>query len=73
MQGRTSGTARERGSRLQNDQKSIEASAKLECLDHAAAVMLHLGDMLTSNEKIRVTIERDPETERFTMKREVIT
>jgi len=41
-------------------------------LDYAAAVMLHLGDMLmASDERIRVTIERNPETEKFTVKREV--
>lgn len=50
----------------------ITASFDLECLDHAAALMLHLGDMLSSNEKIRVTIERNPETGICTMKREIL-
>lgn len=49
-----------------------EATFEVECLDHAAAVMLHLGDMLVSNEKIRVMIERDPETGRCTMMREIL-
>ena len=65
----------ERGKTLnkpENGQKPIEASGKLECLNHAAAVMLHLGNMLMSNEKIRITIERDPEAGVFTMKREVL-
>lgn len=49
------------------------ASGTLESLDHAAAVMFHLGNMLmASDEKIRVTIERDPETGRFEVEREVI-
>jgi hypothetical protein len=51
----------------------MEASGTLDCLDHAAAVMLHLGDLLSTNcKKIRVTIERDPEIGRFSMKREII-
>lgn len=54
------------------EQIPVEATFEVECLDHAAAVMLHLGDMLVSNEKIRVTIERDPETGRCTMMREIL-
>lgn len=48
-------------------------SGTLDCLDHAAAVMLHLGAMLSAgDEKLRITIERDPEAGRFTVKREVL-
>lgn len=48
-------------------------SGTLDCLDHAAAVMLHLGAMLSAGgEKLRITIERDPEAGRFTVKREVL-
>lgn len=51
----------------------LMASGKPECLDHAAAVMFHLGNMLmASGEKIRVTIERDQVTGWFEIKREVI-
>lgn len=57
---------------LENGRMPIETSFKLECMDHAAAMMLHLGDMLVSNEKIRVTIERDPETGYCSMKRETL-
>ena len=53
--------------------RSIEGSGTLECMDHAAAVMLHLGNLLSpSDKKIRVTIERDPGTGQFTMKREFL-
>lgn len=54
------------------EQIPVEATFEVECLDHAAAVMLHLGNMLVSNEKIRVTIERDPEIGRCTMMREIL-
>ncbi len=51
----------------------MEANGTLECMDYAAAVMFCLGDFLfVSDEKIRVTIERDPETRRFTIKRKVL-
>lgn len=53
-------------------QVPVEASFDLNCLDHAAAMMLHLGDFLSSNKKIRVTIERNPETGLCSMKREVL-
>ena len=56
-----------------DERMDTEGFGTLECMDHAAAVMLHLGNMLAaSNEKIRVTIERDPETGRFSVKRETI-
>lgn len=55
-----------------DEQIPVETSFNLDCLDHAAAVMLHLGDFLCSEKKIRVTIERNPETSRCVMKREVI-
>ena len=52
---------------------NIEGTGTLECLDHAAVVMFHLGSMLmASDKKIRVTIECDPETGRFEIKREEI-
>lgn len=52
---------------------NAEAAGTLDCLDHAAAVMLHLGSLLMAcDQKIRVTIERDPETGRFEVEREVI-
>lgn len=57
---------------MERIETTIEASFDLECLDHAAALMLHLGDMLSSNEEIRVTIERNPETGICTMKREIL-
>lgn len=58
---------------MMDGQISIEGSGTLECMDHAAAVMLHLGNLLSSSdEKIRVTIERDPEAGRFAVKREII-
>lgn len=54
-------------------QMNTEGSGTLECMDHAAAVMLYLGSQLAaSDEKVRVTIERDPETKRFVVKREVV-
>ncbi len=35
--------------------------------------MLHLGSFLSvSDEKVQVTIERDPEAGKYTMKREII-
>lgn len=44
-----------------------------ECLARAAAVMFNLGNYLMAcNKKVRVTIECDPETERFWVKREVL-
>ena len=44
-----------------------------ECLARAAAVMFHLGNYLMACDKrIRVTIECDPETGRFEIKREGI-
>lgn len=48
----------------------MEFDGKQECMDHAAAVMLHLGNMLLCGKKFRVTIECDPETGRFSVKRE---
>jgi hypothetical protein len=52
----------------------VDWSGDLGCMDYAAAIMFHLGNvLLPDDEKVRVTIERDPETERFTIKREVIT
>lgn len=50
----------------------IDASGTLDCMDKAAAMILHLGNLLSaSDEKVRVTIERDPEAGRFTIKREI--
>ena len=56
----------------QDNQMSMEACWTLECMDHAAAVMFHLGNALFSNEKIRITVERDPEKGRCIMKREIL-
>ena len=53
-------------------QVPVEASFTPDCLDHAAALMLLLGDYLLTDKKIRVTIERNPETGRCTIKREVL-
>lgn len=48
-----------------------ESTGELDCMDKAAAVMFHLGNMLmASDKKIRVTIERNPETGIFEIKRE---
>lgn len=48
---------------------------RLDVLDHAAAVMLHLGSLLLidsdTDKKITFTIERNPETGEFTITREV--
>lgn len=54
-------------------QTLVEGTGTMECMNHAANVMLHLGNLLLlGQEKFRVTIERDPETGRFTIKREVL-
>ena len=59
--------------KIMNDQMSVDCSGALECMGHAAAVMLHLGNLLLSSQgKFRVTIECNPETGRFTLKREVL-
>ena len=51
----------------------VQGGGKLYALECAAAVMMHLGNyLLSGSKKIRVTIECDPETGRFTIKREVI-
>lgn len=59
-----------------NDQMSVDGSGALECMTHAAAVMLHLGNWLLSsigtNKKFRITIECDPEIGRFTVKRDFL-
>ena len=48
-----------------------QVKGTLECANYAGAVMFELGSMLMpSDKKIRVTIECDPETERFCVKRE---
>lgn len=60
------------GPEIQVNQMSGDAFWTVECMDHAAAVMFHLGNALFSNKKIRVTIERDPETGKCTMKREIL-
>lgn len=52
---------------------AVQGGGKLFALECAAGVMMHLGNyLLPSSKKIRVTIECDPETGRFTVKREVI-
>lgn len=57
----------------QGNRVAIQGRGSMECMNHAAAMMLHLGNLLSaSDEKIRVTIECDPETGKFTVKREVI-
>jgi hypothetical protein len=50
---------------------SAVGGGRLECMDYAVAIMFHLGNALfVSDDKIRVTIERDPEAGKFTIKRE---
>jgi len=53
---------------------SVVGGGRLECMDYAAMIMFNLGNALfASDDKIRVTIERDPEAGKFTIKRETIT
>lgn len=50
---------------------NLKWEGKLECMDYAAAIMFELGNyLMTSDKKVRVTIERDPEKGRFCVKRE---
>ncbi len=52
----------------------VDWSGNLGCMDYAVAIMFHLGNvLLPDDEKVRVTIERDPEAGKFTIKRETIT
>lgn len=58
---------------VQDDWTTIEGGGELVCMYNAATVMFHLGSyLMTGDEKIRVTIECDPEAGRFTVKREVL-
>lgn len=57
---------------MKEGQPAMEAFMTTDCVDHAAAVMGFLGSFLFSNEKIRVTIERNPETGKCIMKREIL-
>ena len=67
------GEKREHVVQKQGEWPSPQVKGTLECVNYAAAVMFELGNMLMpSDKKIRVTIECDPGTGRFTVKREEI-
>ncbi len=52
------------------EEESEKAFGDTNCLAHAGAVMLHLGNLLLTDKKFRITIECDPETGRFEIFRE---
>lgn len=54
------------------EEEPNEAFGNADCLAHAGAVMFHLGNLLFTDKKFRVTIECDPETGRFQICREFL-